>query len=401
MPWKECSAVSARLEFVELAQSEGANVALLCRRFGISRKTAYKWMSRYKLGGIEHLKDQSRRPHHSPSKTAADVEQKIVELRQCHRAWGGRKLAARLAALGVKTLPAASTITSVLRRHDLLDQADCLERQRSRRFERAAPNDLWQMDFKGHVPMRQGGRCHPLTVLDDHSRYAIVLSACGDEKTATVQGRLTEAFRRYGLPWRMLMDNGAPWGAAGWAADSPWTRLTLWLARLGVGVSHGRPCHPQTQGKEERFHRTLVAELLRWRTFADLSDAQGQLDPWRFTYNHERPHEALGMAVPAQRYTPSPRSFPEQLPTVEYDSKDLVRRVRSDGKIKLHNRLIMIGSSLIGERVAVRPTRDEGLWDVYYCQQGIGRIDERADGSDSRLRPWRTLAPLASARDAE
>jgi transposase InsO family protein len=401
MPWKECSSVSSRLELVELAQSEGINFALLCRRFGISRKTAYKWKSRYKLGGVEHLEDQSRRPHRSPSKTAADVEQKIVELRQRHPAWGGRKLAARLKALGVKTLPAASTITAVLRRHDLLDPVLCQQRKASVRFERAAPNDLWQMDFKGHVPMSQGGRCHPLTVLDDHSRYAIVLSACGDEKTATVQGRLTEAFRCYGLPWRMLMDNGAPWGSAGWAADSPWTRLTLWLARLGVAVSHGRPCHPQTQGKEERFHRTLVAELLRWRLFADLCDAQAQLDPWRFTYNHERPHEALGMAVPAQRYTPSPRSFPEQLPAVEYDSTDLVRRVRSDGKIKLHNRLIMIGSALIGERVAVRPTRDEGMWDVYYCQQGIGRIDERIEGSDSRLRPWRTLAPLASAKDAE
>lgn len=401
MPWKECSTVSARLEFVELAQSDGVNVALLCRRFGISRKTAYKWIARYKLGGIERLKDQSRRPHRSPAKTAADVEQKIIELRRRHPAWGGRKLAARLRSLGLDALPAASTITSVLRRHDLLDPVVCRQRQAFVRFERAAPNELWQMDFKGHVPMSQGGRCHPLTVLDDHSRYAIVLSACGDEQTATVQARLIEAFRRYGLPQRMLMDNGAPWGCGGWAADSPWTRLTLWLARLGVAVSHGRPCHPQTQGKDERFHRTLVAELLRWRLFADLRDAQQQLDPWRFTYNHERPHEALGMAVPAQRYTPSPRGFPERLPAVEYDVNDLVRRVRSDGKIKLHNRLIMIGSALIGQRVAVRPTREEGMWDVYYCQQQIGRIDERAEGSDSRLRPWRTLAPLASAKDAE
>ena len=154
-----------------------------------------------------------------------------------------------------------------------------------------------------------GGVTRWLTVLDDHSRYSLVLAACGDERTETVQRHLTAAFRRYGLPRRMLADNGSPWGAAGGtAADGRWTRLTVWLARLGVPVSHGRPCHPQTQGKEERFHRTLVAEVLRWRPFADLADAQAMLDPWRFTYNHERPHEALGMGVPAGRYTPSARA---------------------------------------------------------------------------------------------
>ncbi len=402
MPWQECSSVTARLEFVELAQAEGANVALLCRRFGVSRRTGYKWLARYKARGSEGLSDRSRRPVQSPARLADDVEQRIVDLRRRHPAWGGRKLAARLRALGVDGVPAASTVTAVLRRHGLLDPAECQARQPPVRFEHPRPNALWQMDYKGHVPMAGGGRCHPLTVLDDHSRYSLVLAACADERTETVQHHLTAAFRRYGLPRRMLADNGSPWGAAGGtASDGTWTRLSVWLARLGVPVSHGRPRHPQTQGKEERFHRTLVAEVLRWRPFADLADAQATLDPWRFTYDHERPHEALGMGVPAGRYTPSARPFPERLPSVEYDAADVARRVRSDGCVQFHGRMVMVGSALIGELVALRPTRDQGLWDVYYCQQFVGRVDEREEGIGSRLsRRRRVLAPLAPADDA-
>ncbi len=391
--------MSARLEFVELAVAPGANVSLLCERFGVSRKTAYKWVGRYRAGGAAALADRSRRPRASPARVAADVEAAVVALRAAHPAWGGRKLAARLRATGVAGVPAVSTVTAVLRRHGLLDPAESARRAAPCRFEHPAPNDLWQMDFKGHVPMG-GGRCHPLTVLDDHSRYNLVLAACGDERDATVRGHLTAAFRRYGLPRRMLMDNGAPWGGGGWSDVSPWTRRTVWLARLGVAAGHGRPNHPQTQGKEERFHRTLKAELLRWRPFADLADAQAQLDPWRHTYNHERPHEALGMAVPAQRYAPSPRPFPERLPAVEYGPGDQVRRVGSNGSVRFRRRKLMVGSALAGQPVALRPTRDEGLWDVFYCQVRLGRVDLRAaDTAGARLARCRQLDPLAGDQE--
>jgi transposase InsO family protein len=397
MPWKETTAVSERLELVELAVSDGgANLALLCRRFGVSRKTAYKWLERYRAGGAAALGDRSRRPAASPARTAAHVEARVVELRHAHPAWGGRKIAARLKALGEAGVPAPSTVTRILRDHGLLDPGLSAQHEPWRRFEHPAPNDLWQMDFKGHVPLGRGGRCHPLTVLDDHSRYSLVLVACGGESGEVVRQHLVPAFRRYGLPRRVLADNGAPWGNCGKGrAVDAWSRFGVWLLRLGVAVAHGRPGHPQTQGKEERFHRTLAAEVLRWRTFADLAEAQPALDAWRRVYNHERPHEALGLRVPAARYAPSPRPYPEALPPVEYGSGDVVRRVRTDGRIKLGGLMVPVGTAFTGEPVALRPTRDDGLWDVYYCACRIGQVDRR-DAAPT-LRPPRPLAPLAGA----
>ncbi|WP_192365032.1 integrase core domain-containing protein, partial [Mesorhizobium mediterraneum] len=175
------------------------------------------------------------------------------------------------------------------------------------RFEHEAPNDLWQMDFKGHVALH-GGRLHPLTVLDDHSRFSIALSACADQTTATVKARLIAAFRRYGLPWRIATDNGPPWGDGG---RNNFTLLTVWLIEAGVAVSHSRPCHPQTLGKDERFHRSLKAEALQGPPFADLAKAQDAFDRWRHVYNTVRPHDALGGAVPLDRYRVSQRQYRE------------------------------------------------------------------------------------------
>jgi len=375
-------------------------MALLCRRFGISRKIGYKWLNRYCCGDtqnqsvVERLTDRSRRPHHSPTQTSESMQKRIVQLRTKHH-WGGRKLAKRLKDLSVDHVPAPSTISGILSRHGLVDEADRQSRRRPQRFEHESPNDLWQMDYKGHVAMGNGERCHPLTVLDDHSRYSVVLAACADEQAKTVKEHLTAAFRLYGMPKRMLADNGSPWGTSGWGELGAWTGLAVWLARLGIAMWHGRPCHPQTQGKEERFHRTLVAELLRWETFSDLADAQPKLDAWRFTYNHERPHEALEMKTPATRYRPSAVTFPETLPPIEYGPDDQVRRVRPDGRIAFFQQTVTIGAAFRGEDVALRPTREDGVWDAYYCAQHIGRIDQRNKGTDGRLRLHRPLAPLA------
>jgi len=386
--------MSQRLELVELACVKGCNLTLLCRRFGISRKTAYKWLARYRSEGAGALEDQSRRPHRSPRRLEAPMQQRVIDLRRQHPAWGGRKLAARLKACGCSGVPSPSTITRVLRDAELLDPGLCAQNRPWQRFEHACANDLWQMDFKGHVPLSGGGRCHPLTVLDDHSRYALVLAACPGESGGVVRTHLINAFRRYGLPRRILSDNGAPWGNCGQGqAIAPWSRLSVWLMRLGIAVAHGRPAHPQTQGKEERFHRTLVAEVLRWRTFTDLTDAQRQLDPWRTIYNHQRPHEALGMQVPAQRYTPSPRPYPEAMPTVEYGTGDLVRQVRSNGRIQFRGQMVPVGTAFRGEPVALRATREEGLMDVYYCSSRIGQIDQRE--SPMSIQPVRALTPLA------
>ncbi|MCA1686420.1 MAG: integrase core domain-containing protein, partial [Planctomycetia bacterium] len=255
------------------------------------------------------LADRPRRPTPWPRRRPGPVGAEVLRLRDGHAAWGGRKLRARRIALGRTGVPAASTLTAVLRRHGRLDPGRGLHPVRARR-----PNRLWQMDFKGHFATA-AGRGHPLTVLDGHSRFVLGSAACGDGRDGTVRGRLTALLRRYGLPERVLCDNGPPWGTAGSGRRYP--GLGVWLLRLGVGVGHGRASHPLTQGEHERFHRTLKAEVIQGRTFDDLTACQRRFDPWREVHNHERPHEALAMAVPASRDRPSGRPFPEALPAWE------------------------------------------------------------------------------------
>jgi transposase InsO family protein len=373
MPWKHVTPMSQRKEFVSLAMVDGVNMSRLCRRFEISRKTGYKWVARARAEGETGLADRSRRPRRSPRTTPRGLEEAVLQVREVHPAWGGRKLRVRLQAQGWTQVPAASTITAILHRHGLIDPGESAKHQAWQRFEAPAPNDLWQMDFKGHFALAPG-RCHPLTVLDDHSRYALGLEACADERRHTVQQRLTAIFRRYGLPRKMLMDNGPPWGAEG---QADYTILTVWLLRLGVRVSHSRPYHPQTLGKDERFHRTLKAELLQYCQGLALVQCQPRFDAWRLTYNLERPHEALGLAVPASRYRESPRSFPEQLPAIEYGPGDVVRKVYETGRISFHNRFFRLGKAFRGESVALRPTVTDGLWEVYFGQHRIARINLR------------------------
>lgn len=380
MAWKEVCLMSQREEFVLLASVDGSNVSELCRRFGVSRKTGYKWLSRYKSDGMVGLVDRSRRPLESAGRTSDELEQQVLALRREHPAWGGRKLRRRLQDLKHAEVPAASTITEILRRHGLLDERDGAGQPNVQRFEHAAANDLWQMDFKGHFPMTRGGRCHPLTVLDDHSRYSLGLRACDNERTETVQCELVKIFRCHGLPRRMLMDNGSPWGDAG---DQPWTRLTAWLLRLGISVSHGRPYHPQTQGKDERFHRTLVAEVLRDRSFTDVLETQQVFDPWRQVYNTQRPHEALGLEVPASRYRVSARSYPETLLPIEYAPDVQVRRASTRGVIKFGSRSIRISLAFASEPIGVRATLTPDVYEAFYAHQSLGQFDLSNTANDS------------------
>jgi transposase InsO family protein len=380
MPWKVNDLMASRTEFVMLAQQEGANIRQLCSNFGISRKTGYKWLRRFEGDGQAGLADQSRRPKHSPDLTSADVEAKILRVRQEHPAWGGRKIRAFLLNQGHREIPVPSTITEILRRQGLLDAQECEKHRAFQRFEHAAPNDLWQMDFKGHVPLEVGGRCHPLTVLDDHSRFAIVLKACGNERSETVQGELTTSFRNYGLPRRMLMDNGPPWGDT---RENGYTKLTVWLLRLCIDVTHGRPFHPQTQGKDERFHRTLKAEVLAGRSLRDLPESDRRFAEWRDVYNMQRPHEALGLEVPVRRYQVSPRVFPEKLPAIEYGPGDEVRKVQDDGCFTYDGQECWISTAFHGYPIALRPRADrDGVMDVWFCQHYVGDLDlrERIEG---------------------
>jgi transposase InsO family protein len=371
MPWREVSVMSARREFVRLAMQEGANRRELCRRFGISADIGYKWLGRW-LSGEQDLADRSRRPRASPIRSNDESEARVLKVRDAHPAWGARKIVRCLEREGFDP-PAASTVHAILVRHGRVAAPAGTGGQAYQRFEKEAPNRLWQMDFKGWVTLANGMRCHPLTMVDDHSRYALCLAACANEQSATVQDRLEVTFRRYGLPDAMFVDNGTPWGDA---SGERWTRLGVWLLKLGVGVIHSRPYHPQSRGKNERFHRTLKAEVFALRRLRDLAETQAAFDQWRGVYNLERPHEALGQEVPASRYRASMRSMPAQLPSVEYDAHEIVRTVgTTKAYVSFKGRLWKVPQAFRGERLVIRPLNTEGHYGVFFAAHQIADID--------------------------
>ena len=374
MPWSARNTMSLREEFVSLASREGVNRRELCRRFGISAQTAYKWLNRHTQAGTPGLEDLSRRPRTSPSMTAPELEKAVVAMRREHPAWGGRKIARRLLDLNVGVI-APSTVTTVLHRHGLISEGASQAAQAWQRFEHEHPNSLWQIDFKGHVEMASG-RCHPLTLLDDHSRFNLAVRACARQETATVQEQLVAVFQTYGLPVRINADNGAPWGAP--REPGQLSKLAIWLVRLGIRVSFSRPYHPQTNGKDERFHRSLKAEVLNGKSFSDLSEAQKAFDHWREIYNHQRPHEGIGMNTPVTRYRMSERRYPQELESIEYGPDDVVAKVKNPGEVKFHGRNFSVTKALVGMHVAIRPLNEEdGRYGVYFLHQKLREIDLR------------------------
>jgi transposase InsO family protein len=374
MPWQTRTPVQLREEFMQLCATETLSLSELCRRFGISRKTGYKWRARYAQAGPAGLVDHSRRPQRSPGQTAPAVEAAVVALRAAHPRWGARKLRRLLQGVGVAPVPASSTLTRILHRQGLIAPAAPEASPRWRRFEHPVPNSLWQMDFKGRV-RTLAGPGHPLTILDDHSRFNLCLTLLPNQQTPGVQAALTTTFRRYGLPDCLLVDNGSPWGSD---AEHPWTPLTVWIVRVGARVSHSAPYHPQTLGKDERFHRTLAAEVLATRQWRDRAHCQAAVDRWRVVYNTERPHEALGLAVPASRYTPSLRPFPDPLPPIDYPAGLLVRKVQQGGRCSVHGWVFQVPKAFVGYPVGLRPRAEDGAYDVLFCHQRILALDLRS-----------------------
>ncbi len=374
MPWQPRDLMDTKREFVELALQEGANRRELCRRFGIGAKAAYALLARYAQEGDGAFKPRSRRPHVSPLRTPAAMEETLLELRRDHPAWGGRKLARRLAELGHRDVPSAATVTAILHRNGLITPAASAAAQHWQRFEHPEPNALWQIDFKGDFAAGQG-RCYPLTVLDDHSRFNLALQACSGVATTTVQPHLAQVFQRYGLPVRLNADNGAPWGSPRLPGHGL-SELSVWLIRLGIRVSHSAPYHPQTNGKIERFHRSLKTEVLAGRSFADLQQAQSAFERWRGVYNHERPHDALDLQTPARRYRPSPRSYPQTLPAIDYPDEDTVAVVTWNGEVAFKGNKLRVSSALLKLPIAFRAdaTRD-GCYDVFFCHHRFMRLD--------------------------
>ncbi len=368
MSWKEQTVERNRLEFAVAAISGERSISQLCREYGISRPTGYKWIERYKAG--EGLGDREHTAFSRPNRTPAEKEELILAARARFPTWGGRKIIRYLQNKGYQALPAASTATAILKRHGMISPEESVKHTPYIRFEREQPNQLWQMDFKGHFAMCGGDRCHPLTMTDDCSRMLLCLDAYGFERWEDVEKSLLRVFGEYGLPDSILSDNGPPWGSSG----NGYTPYEIWMMQLGILPIHGRPLHPQTQGKEERFHRTLKEDVLKRHAIRDLGMAQQIFDAYRLEYNTERPHAAIGYDVPGQRYRASGRRLPEVWGEPEYDTGLTLRKVNCKGYLSVQQHRYYLSESFSGKYLAIF-SRPHDMADICYGHYRIASIN--------------------------
>jgi len=367
MPWNRVNVDEQRMEFVMRAVSGKERMTSLCREFGISRPTGYLWRGRYeRSGSFAALREQSRRPRHSPMRTAAEKEARVTALRQ-ETGWGAKKLHVVLRDEQDVRVP-VRTIHRILERQGLVSEA--VHAPAGQRFQRSAPNELWQMDSKGQYPQPEGP-CHPLALLDDHSRYLVGLYALPALSIAQAWPCLVQTFRTYGVPQGMLMDRGALW----WAEHNAWslTWLSVQLIEQGIGLHYGRIRHPQTQGKVERFHRTLGAEVRHRGLPHYWAEWPGLLAQIQQDYNQRRPHEALGGRRPQECYQPSRRSYQEHPRPWEYPPGSEVRRLNSQGMLEELGKRWFVCQALAGQRVRVE--RVAGKLLVSYRHMYIREID--------------------------
>jgi len=378
MAWGMVDIDEQRMRFVVAASRREKSMRELCAESGISRPTGYTWWRRYEVGGIAGVVEQSRRPQHSPGRTTAAIEQRVVELRQQRPDWGARKLQVLLAQEAVQ-LPVI-TIHRILLRRGLVRPQD-RHRTAVQRFERGAPNQLWQMDFKG--PVGWQAPVGPLSIVDDHSRYTITLHGTWSSKAEPVKEQLEEAFARCGVPEEMLMDHGTPWWNM--KAATGWTWLTVWMVKQGIAVHFSGYRHPQTQGKVERFHGALEAAARR-RGWPWGEDRQRWLDEFRFEYNHIRPHEALGMKTPATAWNKSARKYQPQTAAWEYENGAEVRKLGNQGQLHVQGRRWEISRALAGEWVQLVRLEERIL--VYYCRSLVRELDLTHQRSTAVDRWW-------------
>lgn len=355
MPWQEVDKVELRRIFVERFKSGVVSMSAACKEFGISRPTGYKWLSRYNAEGDSGLLDRSRRPHNAVSTSSEMVNAIVCERKR--RRWGARKIHKRFETLGLGP-PSETTVNRILKREGLVvSHSKTTDPPQS--FERRHPNTLWQMDHKSAIRGKWRSRCVPFVVLDDHSRYLLCLVSQADKGLSSTWGSLWDLFEEFGLPDSILSDNDIVFAGR----NGP-SRIESYLMRLGIDVLHGRPYHPQTQGKVERFNGTLEREFLRDSSFETPSELQSGFDVFRYEYNFERPHESLDLEVPASRYVPSLRPRPSSIPAVSYSSGSILRKVCNSGRISFQNERIDVGRGISGEWVEVREA-DFG-YEVYY-----------------------------------
>ena len=376
MPWKSVKPMEEKIRFIGDYLSRVFNFTELCERYGISRKTGYKWVDRYTEGGAKGLDDRSRRPEDSPRRTPIHIEKTILEVRQKHPSWGAKKILKILERKRIKyDLPCRSTVCEILKRNGYVETP----RKRRKRShpgkpttEANEPNSLWTSDFKGHFKTRDGIYCYPLTISDAYSRYLLECKGLLSPTFRDTKKVFLKIFKKYGLPERIRTDNGIPFASS---ALGRLSQLSIWWIRLGIYPELIEPASPQQNGRHERMHRTLIAETTR-PSAADLKAQQKRFNYFRREYNTERPHEALRQNTPASKYSRSSRDIPSKLVKMEYPGHYEVRLVSKNGGIRWNHVRVPVSHILGGEYIGLEEV-DDGIWEVYYGSVWLGRFDER------------------------
>lgn len=378
MAWKASCVMDERMKFVAQALEGVESMTALCARFGVSRKTGYKWLQRYHVEGPGGLVERSRAPHSHPSSVGADVRERIIAMKKEHMLEGPKKIRALLMRLEPERIwPAVSTIGDMLKRAGLVEPHH--RRQKATPSTQplrhaTGPNEVWSADFKGWFRTGNGRRCTPLTISDAHSRYFLVCQALsGRTDHRRVRPWFEAAFRDYGMPRAIRTDNGPPFASTGLGGL---TALCVWWMRLNITPERIEPGHPEQNGRHERLHRTLGQATLH--PPATTARAQQKVfDEYLQYYNHERPHEALGQQPPAEHFTESPRPFPSKLPAQpDYPSHWQPRKVKQSGCIKWNGNELYLAPALAGQYIALEAV-DERYHRLYFTKTLLGYLDKR------------------------
>lgn len=376
MPWNETCTMNERIAFIKAWKRKAFSHTELCQRFGISRKTGYKWINRVLEEGQAGLKDLSRRSHTHPNRTPEYIVKELLQFKHRHPSFGPAKIIKRLRTLDPQQpWPAPSTAGDIFKQHGLVKPR--VKRRKvpphTQPLAHATPTySLWSADFKGDFLMGNQSRCYPLTLFDNHSRYLIDCKGLNSIASPPVKQRYTQAFRRYGLPQALRTDNGYPFAGVGLAGLSS---LSIWLLKLGVMPERIAPGHPEQNGRHERMHRSLKAAAIN-PAKANLSAQQRAFNHFCHEYNNDRPHDALDGDLPINAFVPPLKPFPNQLPTVEYPDHHLVRSVRNSGTIKWKGNLIYVSAALAKERIGLELI-DEDLWQLRFVNLTLGLLDNR------------------------
>jgi putative transposase len=376
MPWNARTALEQRREFMEEWQLEQDDFAELCRKYGVSRQTGYKWVKRFEIQGIAGLEDLSRAPHESPQSMSAEVAAGVIELRQQHPRWGPRKLRVYLESHSPSQhWPATSSIGDLLQREGLV-QARRLRRRTPRYSEplahAEAPNQVWCADFKGWFVCGNGERCDPLTISDAYSRYLLRCRAVEKTDGVHVRGIFEAVFRECGMPEAIRTDNGPPFAAP---APAGLSRLAMWWLRLGIRHERIAPGRPDQNGRHERMHQTLKQETAT-PPARNLRKQQAAFIRFQDEYNQQRPHEALAYHTPASLYVASTHCYPARLPELQYPENTKLRQVADNGLLRWKNRRVFVSKLMGGEYVGLLPI-EEDFYEVYYGPVLLGWFDEK------------------------